>query len=251
MTCDWFYDSCHPWIPSKEIQICKVILEFFFISFSWYFPIHMMIGHSFDFYERSLCTTTTRSLPVPHRLACHAKKRVWSLSFPKHARPKRVFTTRPTRIYRFGCFSLKPRVKKKYLGWHSPKIFYRSLLTWHPADGADTCKSDAMWSLYWPQPNNLSLSRSLFFSLGGFLCEFLNDFRLFFCAFRVGLRGMTENLRPNIPSPFPEPQAMAGCVSELTRTNSDSSAITADTSKEPSHHCGNARTVNFELFNFF
>lgn len=120
-----------------------------------------MIGHSFDFYERSLCTTTTRSLPAPHRLACHAKKRVWSLSFPTHARPKRVFTTRPTRIYRFGRFSLKPRVKKKYLGWHSPKIFFRSLLTWHPADGADTCKSDAMWSLYWPQPNKQSAPFSL------------------------------------------------------------------------------------------
>ncbi|XP_062176554.1 cold-regulated protein 27 isoform X2 [Alnus glutinosa] len=48
---------------------------------------------------------------------------------------------------------------------------------------------------------------------------------------------MRENLRPNIPPP----QATAGCGSELTRTNSDSSAITADTSKEPSRHCGNAK----------
>ncbi|KAE8007980.1 hypothetical protein FH972_004533 [Carpinus fangiana] len=52
---------------------------------------------------------------------------------------------------------------------------------------------------------------------------------------------MRENLRKNIPSPSPQPQAMAGCGSELTRTSSDSSAITADTCKEPSRHCGNAR----------
>lgn len=35
---------------------------------------------------------------------------------------------------------------------------------------------------------------------------------------------MGENLRPNIP----DPDATRGCRAELTRTNSDSSAITVD-----------------------
>ncbi|KDP42273.1 hypothetical protein JCGZ_01597 [Jatropha curcas] len=42
-----------------------------------------------------------------------------------------------------------------------------------------------------------------------------------------------ENLRHNMPSASPDHGAMtAGCVTELTRTNSNSSAITADSSKD-------------------
>ncbi|KAF2316163.1 hypothetical protein GH714_041504 [Hevea brasiliensis] len=46
-----------------------------------------------------------------------------------------------------------------------------------------------------------------------------------------------DNLRPNIPSPSPEHDAMAGgCGTEFTRMNSDSSALTVDTSKDFSLH---------------
>ncbi|KAG2704507.1 hypothetical protein I3760_05G007200 [Carya illinoinensis] len=50
---------------------------------------------------------------------------------------------------------------------------------------------------------------------------------------------MGDNLRPNILSPSPDPEATVGCG--LARTNSDSSAITADACKESSRLCKNAR----------
>ncbi|KAJ9159564.1 hypothetical protein P3X46_025066 [Hevea brasiliensis] len=46
-----------------------------------------------------------------------------------------------------------------------------------------------------------------------------------------------DNLRPNIPSPSPDHDAMAGgCGTEFTRMKSDSSALTVDTSKDFSLH---------------
>lgn len=52
---------------------------------------------------------------------------------------------------------------------------------------------------------------------------------------------MGENLRPNVPFPCADLEGAAACGSELTRTSSDSSAITADSSKEGSRHSGNER----------
>ncbi len=80
----------------------------------------------------------------------------------------------------------RPLSSLKISGWHELKIL--SKLMWHPADSAYTCKSDAMWSLYWPQPNKngiqhqhqhqqhrLSLSLSLSYSYSreeGFSAKF-------------------------------------------------------------------------------
>ena len=50
---------------------------------------------------------------------------------------------------------------------------------------------------------------------------------------------MGENHRPNIP----DPDTTRGCRTELTRINSHSSAITANTSKQPALHSGNAKLV--------
>lgn len=50
---------------------------------------------------------------------------------------------------------------------------------------------------------------------------------------------MGENHRPNIP----DPDATRGCRTELTRKNSHSSAITANTSKQPALHSGNAKLL--------
>ncbi|XP_041013361.1 cold-regulated protein 27 [Juglans microcarpa x Juglans regia] len=52
---------------------------------------------------------------------------------------------------------------------------------------------------------------------------------------------MGHNLRRNILSPSPDPEATVGCG--LTQTNSDSSAITANACKEPSRLCKNARLL--------
>ncbi|KAF3435406.1 hypothetical protein FNV43_RR22495 [Rhamnella rubrinervis] len=57
---------------------------------------------------------------------------------------------------------------------------------------------------------------------------------------------MGENLQENIPttsSSLDHEEATEGCESELTRTNSDSSAISLDTSKDFSSHCADARLV--------
>ncbi|KAB1208532.1 hypothetical protein CJ030_MR7G007475 [Morella rubra] len=51
---------------------------------------------------------------------------------------------------------------------------------------------------------------------------------------------MGEDIRHNNPSLSPDLEATGGCGCELTRTNSDSSSITADNSKEAPPRCGNA-----------
>ena len=59
-------------------------------------------------------------------------------------------------------------------------------------------------------------------------------FDIIFLGTRVESERMRENLRPNIP----DPDATRGCRAELTRTNSDSSAITLEAvaSTQPSPH---------------
>ncbi|XP_022746116.1 uncharacterized protein LOC111296208 isoform X2 [Durio zibethinus] len=91
-----------------------------------------------------------------------------------------------------------------------------------------------MWSLHWPQPQQLNNIAVLFpllsrFSLlncrNNFLFK-LNNFHVFFFISKDKKKGkentMGDNLRRSFPFPDPssDPQA---CVSELTRTNSDSS----------------------------
>lgn len=103
-------------------------------------------------------------------------KRVWFLSSPRTLFQSEWSPLARPEYTVLAASYWSPRLKKKYLGWHSPKIFYRSFLMWHPADGADTCKSDAMWSLYWPQPNKQSLPPPSPLSLSlseGFLSEIL------------------------------------------------------------------------------
>lgn len=61
---------------------------------------------------------------------------------------------------------------------------------------------------------------------------------------------MEENLRRNIPLPSPDHEVMAGCMSKLTQTNSDSSALTVDCSKDFSHRTVNARPVLSYSYHF-
>lgn len=251
--CDWFYDSCHPWIPSKEIQIFKVIFWNFFLflipdisRFTWWLAIRLT-------FTKDHCAPPPLD-HYPHLTALRVtlKSESGPFPFPRTLVQSECLPHAPPEYTVLAASHWSPGWRKNILADIRRRYFFARSWRGTPLMVLTRVKATPCGAFIGPNlTNNLPLSRSLFFSLGGFLCEFLTDFRFFFCAFRVGLRGMTENLRPNIPSPFREPQAMAGCVSELTRTNSDSSAITADTSKEPSRHCGNARTVNFEIFNFF
>lgn len=117
-----------------------------------------------------------------------------------------------------------------------------------------------------PQPNNndnklltttppLSLSLSILPDVWeGFSAEFpfkFDDLRLSFSHFSVVTREMGEDIRHNNPSLSPDLEATGGCGCELTRTNSDSSSITADNSKEAPPRCGNAGPVIFGLLLLF
>lgn len=94
-------------------------------------------------------------------------------------------------------------------------------MTWHPNDGTDTCKSEAMWSLF-PSPHTPSLP--------------LNRTQRVSSPLKLRSRFMEpHDLRRHLSPPlFSDPQPLP---EYLTRSSSDSSAVTVeDTSKDFSSH---------------
>lgn len=141
---------------------------------------------------------------------------------------------------------------RKYLA-RIGRRYYQLRPTWHPIAATDTCKSASMWSLYFifyftaspllSSPLFLSLQEYIYFVAEGLLFLFLFCFSFSFSGLikHLDILWMEENCMP-CPPPSPSAADIA-CNHELTRSNSNASALTAENCLDTYRRSENATPV--------
>ncbi|KAF7810971.1 uncharacterized protein G2W53_031947 [Senna tora] len=167
------------------------------------------------------CASTIRQTPL------HAPKSLFSTLF--NSIPRRIYLNEPI---------------SKISGSHFLKIL-SSVLTWHSDEMLTRVKATPCGAKHPASPSRFLSFFLLFFSFFLTLARkipervfhFLPLFNFWRDSHSLLLFHMDRNLRRDIHSQLSDPELLELCRTELTRTSSDSSAITVDTSKDISQHC--------------